>query len=383
MDPDQAIDGICDVAVRNGCIEKIGDKLPAGTAEIIDAKGMLVTPGLIDLHAHVAPEVVSLSVEPDEAGINTGVTAVNDAGSCGWLNFDLFRKYILPRAKTRVYAFVHMAPFGEAVLPEIGYEAIQEDKIVKVIESNRDIIRGIKLRAVGELIHSNQASVVDKAKKVADRVGVPLMVHLGMNRNETLSRQTINDFIANLLGVLDNGDILTHAFTDNPGGVFSPDGSPVPGLEAALSRGVLLDAAPGKGHFSFKVAQQAIERGIYPHALGTDVVKLDTVYPHFYNVAAIMSKFIALGAPLESAIAMTTSNAAKMLSAANECGSLKPGMPADITVMEVKEGDFLFQDGRAGNQISGEFLLTPRLVIKDGKKNEISTHIVDHLPLFQ
>jgi len=380
VDPAQGIDGIRDVAVSNGCIEKIGKQLPADTGEIIDAKGMLVTPGLIDLHAHVAPDVIPLSVDPDEAGITTGVTTVNDAGSCGWLNFHMFRKYIWPRAKTRVYSFVHMAPFGEAILPEIGYEVLQEDKIIDIIESNRDVIRGIKIRAVGELIHANQASVPEKAKKIADRAGVPLMVHLGMDRNETLSKRTIDDFIASLLGLLEKGDILTHAFTDNPGGVFLPGGIPVPGLEDALSRGVLLDAAPGKGHFSFKVAGKAIQGGILPHALGTDVVKLDTAQPHFYNVAAIMSKFVALGVSLESTIAMATSNSAKMLSAESECGNLKVGSPADITIIEMKKGDFLFQDGRAGNQVPGELFLIPRLVIKDGEKSEISNHIVGHLP---
>jgi len=321
-----------------------------------------------------------LAVEPDEAGIYTGVTTVNDAGSCGCLNFDMFKKYILPRAKTRIYSFLHLAPFGEAVLPEIGYEVLSEDKIAALIESNRDILRGIKIRAIGQLIHTNQTAVLEKAKTIANRAGLPLMVHLGMNRDESLSNQKINAFIVNLLGMLEKGDILTHAFTDNPGGVFLSDGTPIPSLEDALSRGVLLDAAPGKGHISFKLAKKVIEKGISPHALGTDVVQQEAAQPHYYNVAAIMSKFIALGASLESVIAMATANPAKMLSAENECGSLKVGMRADITLMEMKKGDFVFHDGRAGNAIQGELFLQPCAVFKDGEKISIDRKIAEHIP---
>jgi dihydroorotase len=381
IDPSQGIDRQMDVAILDGCIAALEEALPAdGARQMLDATGKLVVPGLIDLHAHVAADLISLAVEPDDAGVNTGVTTVVDAGSTGRTNLHAFRKFIVSQARTDVFVFLNIAPFGEAVLPEVGFEVADEDEVLRTIAANRDVVRGIKVRAIGELMYATKVDVIGLAVRVARRAGLPLMVHLGMGFAEPVGQAEIDAFIARLLGMLESGDVLTHAFTDKPGGVFHPDGTPVPGLEKALGRGVLLDAAPGRGHLSFKLAGAALGRGFVPHALGTDVVKLADEQPHFYNVAAVASKFMALGMTLADAIAAVTVTPARILGESDRRGSLKVGMPADITVLTLHEGDFLLHDGRAGNMISGQAFLSPARVVKNGAMHDVRPGLAAHVP---
>ncbi len=195
-----------------------------------------------------------------------------------------------------------------------------------------------------------------------------------------VSPDLINDFITHMLGRLEKGDILTHAYTDKPGGVFHSDGTPLPGLEEAVVRGVNLDAAPGRGHINFKLAQAVLKHGFKPNTLGTDVVKLSDDQPHFYNIAAVASKFMALGLSLSEVIAAATCNPAKMLGMQDILGSLRPGMNADLSILEYLEGDFLFHDGRAGNLIPGNVFLLPQKVVKHGEVISVRESFSNHIP---
>ncbi len=380
FDPSQGIDRVMDVAIADGKIVALDAPPDAETAQTIDATGRLVCPGLIDIHAHVSRDLVSLAVDPDEAGVLAGVTTVNDAGSVGYLHLHPFRKFVISQARTDVFVFLNVSPFGEVVLPEVGFDILDEAAFLATIAANRDIVRGIKLRAIGELIYANKVDVVDLAVRIARKAGLPLMVHLGMGFKEPLSAEEIEAFITRILGVLEKGDILTHAYTDKPGGVFRLDGTPLPALESALSRGVYLDAAPGRGHINFNLARLALQRGFTPQAFGTDVVKLDEEQPHFYNVAAVASKFIALGLSLKDAIAAATCNPARMLNEQDKRGSLKPGMAADISILGYHEGEFLFHDGRAGNLIPGNVFLSPETAIKNGEIIPVRENFSKHIP---
>jgi len=201
-----------------------------------------------------------------------------------------------------------------------------------------------------------------------------------MGFNEPVPAAEIDAFITRMLGKLEKGDILTHAFTDKPGSVFRVDGTPLPGLEAALAKGVYLDAAPGRGHINFNLARAALQRGFAPQAFGTDVVKLPEEQPHFYNVAAVASKFMALGLSLEDAIRAASCNPAKMLGEQDKRGSLRPGMLADISILGYHEGEFLLSDGRVGNLIPGTVFLSPKLTIKSGAIIPVRNSISQHIP---
>ncbi len=381
VDPAQGIDQTMDVSITNGQIEAVGMNLPhSEDTQVLDASGKLVCPGLIDTHAHVSRDLVSLAVDPDEAGVLSGVTAVSDAGSTGYLHLHPFRKYAIAQARTDVFVFLNVSPFGEVVLPETGFDLVDEAAFLATIEANRDVVRGIKVRAIGELIYANKIDVIDLAVRIARNAGLPLMVHLGMGFNEPVSAEVIDAFITRMLGKLEKGDILTHAYTDKPGGIFSLDGTPLPGLEAAVARGVVLDAAPGRGHINFKLVQAVLQRGFYPFTLGTDVVKLPEEQPHFYNIAAVASKFMALGLSLSEVIAAATCNPAKMLGEQDKRGSLKPGMQADLSILGYLQGDFLFHDGRVGNLIPGNVFLQPQAVVKDGEVIPVRESYRNHIP---
>jgi dihydroorotase len=370
-----------DIAISDGRIASLAEHLSGeGAGQVLDATGKLVVPGLIDLHAHVSRDLVPLAVDPDDAGVLAGVTTVNDAGSTGYLQLHPFRKFVISHARTDVFVFLNVSPFGEIVLPEVGFDIVDEAAFLATIEANREVVRGIKVRAIGELIYANKVDVIDLAVRIARKSGLPLMVHLGMGFNEPLSADEIDNFITHILGMLEKGDILTHAFTDKPGGIFRNDGRPITGLEKALERGVFLDAAPGRGHLNFKLAQAAIAHGFFPQAFGTDVVKLDDEQPHFYNVAAIASKFLALGLSLTDSIAAATCNPARMLNEQDKRGSLRQGMPADISILGYHEGEFLFHDGRAGNLIPGNVFLSPQMVVKNGKVILVRESFSSHIP---
>jgi len=380
VDPSQGIDRVMDIAISDGKIAALDVPSGVEAGHSLDASGSLVCPGLIDIHAHVSRDLVSLAVDPDDGGVTAGVTTVNDAGSVGYLHLHPFRKFAIAQARTDVFVFLNISPFGEVVLPEVGFDIVDETEFIKVIESNRDVVRGIKLRAIGELIYATRVDVVDLAVRIARKAGLPLMVHLGMGFNEPLSADQIEGFISHLLGRLEQGDILTHAYTDKPGGIFHMDGTPMPGLEAALGRGVTLDAAPGRGHINFNLVKAALARGFVPQAFGTDVVRLPEEEPHFYNVAAVVSKFIALGLSLQDALAAATCGPANLLGEQEKRGSLKPGMQADLSILGCHEGEFLFHDGRAGNIIPGNLFLSPQVVIKRGESIPVRASHRDHIP---
>jgi dihydroorotase len=380
VDPSQNIDRITNIAITDGKISALDAPAATEAAQTLDATGQLVCPGLIDIHAHVSRDLVSLAVDPDEAGVTAGCTAVSDAGSVGYLHLHPFRKYAIEPAKTDVFVFLNVSPFGEVVLPETGFDILDEAEFLRVIDTNRDVVRGIKLRAIAELIYAVKVDVVKMAVRIAHKAGLPLMVHLGMGFNEPVPADEIDAFITRMLGMLEKGDILTHAFTDKPGGVFRLDGSPLPGLESALGRGVYLDAAPGRGHINFNLARAALQRGFAPQAFGTDVVKLPEPQPHFYNVAAVASKFMALGLSLADAIRAASCNPAKMLGEQDQRGSLRPGLAADISILGYHEGEFLLHDGRAGNLIPADVFLSPQITIKNGEIIPVRESHRRHVP---
>jgi dihydroorotase len=380
VDPSQGIDRVMNIAIRAGKIAALDAPAATEAKQTYDASGKLVCPGFIDIHAHVSSDIVPLAVTPDEAGVSAGCTAVSDAGSVGYLHLHPFRKFAIAPARTDVFVFLNVSPFGEVVLPEVGFDIVDEAEFLKVIEANRDIVKGIKLRAIGELIYANKVDVVDLAVRIARKAGLPLMIHLGMGFNEPLTSDEIASFITCMLGRCEKGDILTHAFTDKPGGVFRLDGAPIAGLEEALARGVYLDAAPGRGHINFNLVKAALARGFAPQALGTDVVRLPEEQPHFYNVPAVASKFMALGMSLNDVIAAATCNPAKMLGEEEKRGSIKVGMTADLTMLGWHEGEFLLHDGRVGNVVPANIFLSPQMVVKRGEMIQVRESHRGHIP---
>lgn len=365
IDPARSIHCVQSIGIKNGRIDAVSDHLPGNTSEMIyDLSGKIVTPGLIDLHCHPANEFAESGVDESEIGLFSGVTLLCDAGTAGSYNFQAFRKLVVDPAHTDILCFLNLANTGLVKMPEICCaKDIDLEHSRAVIDSNRDIIRGIKLRLTEPFSHGLGIKGVESAKTLSSEVGLPLMVHIGETRPRQLNDQ-MDDFTRAAISLLEEGDVISHFLTWEPGGVILKNGTVYPELIAAQKRGVVLDACHGLNHFSLSVARQAIAQGILPTVISTDLCTV--VIPSAQSLAVVMSKFLNLGLSLDQLIEMTTINPAKALSEDQTRGSIKPGRIADISVFELIEGDFRYSDGNGGENMPGKSLLEPRMTIKNG-----------------
>lgn len=366
IDPSQMIHKVCSIAIGDGKIVAVGeDILEAGAKKVFNMEGKIISPGLIDIHCHPVVGFASFGVPEDEIGLNSGVTLLCDGGSSGAANFEAMRLFIIDSARTDIVCFLNLSDTGLIKVPEIWCEQnIDIDHSRRVIEDNGDIIKGIKIRAVQPVAEGLGIKAIEMAKKLASEVRLPLMMHVGEARKR-IPNDRMDDFSRAAVSLLEEGDILSHYLTWEPGGMILKDGTVYPELERALERGVILDSSHGLNHFSFTIARIAIAKGIIPAVISTDLCSpVLSVAP---SLAVVMSKFISLGLSLDQVIEKTTINPAKALKEDGRRGSLKPGMPADITVMELKKSDYIFRDGTGGETIHGEVLLEPRMVLKAGE----------------
>lgn len=362
IDPARNIRGKLDVAVLDGAISQVGPRLnPREASRVIDVTGKLVVPGLIDLHCHIYEGVNQTGVNPDLAGVRSGVTTLVDAGSAGCYTFGGFPRYVVPQARTRIFCMLHISRAGLNYQPEISRrEDIDLEEAIRVIHAHRPLIQGVKLRAVGPAVPTLGIEMVRLARQAAREGGVRLMVHIG-DRNAgsgpTLTRQ--------LLPLMEPGDIITHFFTGNPGRVLDEKGRVLPEVLEARQRGVFLDTAHGRQNFSFDVARRILDQGIRPDSISTDLTipgRLQTVH----SMTEMLSRFLALGFSLEEVIRMATANPARALGMEDTLGSLDVGRTADISVLQEVTGDWVFHDTE-GNTLRGPKALVPVLTVKGGE----------------
>jgi len=366
IDPSQGMNKRCSLAIRGGKIATLAEKIDESAAqEVFDLEGKIITPGLIDLHCHPVAEFWSKGVPADEAGLDTGVTHLCDAGSSGSANFKALRKLVIDQALTEITCFLNFSKTGFLRTPEIVTEydiSLHETK--EVVEANRAIIKGIKIRAIQALADSLGMRGIEMAKRLAADLNVPLMLHIGETRRR-VPNDPMGEFSRGAVSILDQGDILSHYLTWEPGGMILEGGTVYPELERAMERGVILDSCHGLNHFSFRIARYAIARGIIPTVISTDLSLVDLRVVQ--SLPVVMSKFLNLGLSLDQVVEMTTANPAKALGEENRMGCLKVGREANLTVLELTRGHYLFGDGTGGNSMKGEILLEPRIVFKNGK----------------
>lgn len=366
IDSSQGIHFEGSVGIRDGKICDVGENLSEGQAKkVFDMRGKIVTPGLIDVHCHPTAGFREGGVPADEVGLNSGVTLLCDGGSAGPANFEAMRLFIIERARTDIVCFLNLSTTGLLNIPEICSEHdVDIDKCRRVIEAHADIIKGVKIRCIQALADSLGIKAVESAKKLAGDFRLPLMMHLGAKRRR-VSNDKMDDFSRTAVSLLEKGDILSHYLTWEPGGLILKDGTVYPELTAARERGVFLDSCHGLSNFSFAVARLAIAQGLIPSIISTDMGA--NGLPATQSLAVVMSKFINMGLTVDQVIEMTTINPAKALGEESSRGSLKPGIAADITVLELVKGDYRFSDGLGGEMMRGDRLLEPRMVFKGGE----------------
>jgi dihydroorotase len=362
VDPSTGLDGVRDIAVQDGVIAAVAPAIDRrGAGRVIDVAGKVVTPGLIDLHAHVFDGVSRTGVHPDLAGVYAGVTTIVDAGSAGAATFGAFPRYIIPSCHTEVIPFLHICQTGLATNPDIiAAASIDLDDTLGVVEQHQGLIRGIKARMVSPALEILGMEMPRLAKRAARESGTRLMVHIG----DTAKRYDPK-VIHQLLPLLEPGDILTHFFTANPGGVLDENGRLVPEAREAADRGVWFDTAHGRLNFSFDVGRRVLDQGMIPDCISTDLTvpgRLATVH----SMTEMITRFLGLGFTLAQVVTMCTANPAKALGLEDRLGSLAVGRQADISVLEMREGEWVVYDA-LGAGLPVTRAVVPFLTVKRGR----------------
>ena len=364
LDPGQGIDGLLDIGVTGGQFSAIGD---AGRAdETIDASGLVLVPGLVDLHTHLYSGVSHYGIDPDTHCLRRGVTTAVDAGSAGAQTFPGFRRYIVEPADTRVFAFLHVAVQGMITslvgeLEDLRW-ASPEQAVARARE-HPDVIVGVKVRLGYQMVGNDPEPALRLARKAAGQLGLPLMVHIIEMRQP----------ITWLLRHLGEGDIVTHCFHANEGGILRADGRLYPEVARARARGVIFDVGHGAGSFAYRVARAAFAQGFPPDTVSSDLHAHNVTGP-VYDQATTLSKLLHCGMSLAEVVAATTTAPAAAIRRSAEVGTLAFGRIADLTGFELRAGEWLLPDG-AGDTEAVETLIIPRLVVRAGTAHRLDTVI--------
>ena len=363
IDSASGLDGQQDIHVRDGVVAAIGADLKAEGATVIDVKDCIVTPGLIDVHLHLMNGLGAFGVDPDIFGVGSGVTTVVDAGSAGHSLLTVFRNYVTRNAKTRVLNYVNLSTLGGVTGPGYSILAdprlIDEDKIEKAVDANRDIIVGIKIMATGGALGAEGLKPLARARKLGDNLKIPLLVHIG----ESWTKDTAPVHVGDVLKYLRAGDIVTHMFTVHPGGLLDSNGRLWPQVRDAKESGVLMDVGHGLHNLNFDVARKVLDQELFPDGVSTDGHRGNRAGP-VYDLPTTMAKLMALGFSLNQVVEMATVNAAKFLARTAELGFIRVGSPADISVLRVDEREWKAVDSQKGT-IQARQALVPVYAIRN------------------
>jgi dihydroorotase len=339
VDPSQGLHAIRDVGLTGDKVAVVSEGLDASLAEsLVDGVGKIVTAGLVDIHVHTF--VGQLGVSADETSLARGTTTVLDAGSATPEEFPLYRRYCIDQDRTRTFALIRMPdPHGP--------KATSISAMVKQIDANRDVVIGVKYH------HSQGYESLMLAREAADFAGTIMMF------------ETYGPPLRHLLEYAKTGDVFTHFFHGQfRCSMFDKKGRVLPELMAGLERGIRLDVGHGERGFSFRAIERALDQGVKPFTISTDLHGGNVDGP-VYDMRTTVSKFMALGFSLDEVILLSTHNPAIVLGKEGELGTLKEGAAADVVVWHLEEGEFGFMDVLHEVR-KGQYMLVPQVIIRDG-----------------
>jgi dihydroorotase len=349
IDPSRKLDGIRDVAIAGGRIAAIDPNIPANTAtETIDARGKLVVPGLVDIHTHISRDKGNAAI-----CLADGVTSFIDAGSQGADDIDQIVANT-KAAASRGRVLINLAKSG--IRPDGDLMDLNRADVAAAraaIARHSDTVVGVKARLTFN-VAVNDLEALKRAQDVAG--GLPVMIHMG---------QTVSP-MPKILALLKRGDIVTHMYAPEPNGILDDSGRVLSEVIAARKRGVWFDVGNGRnGHLWWNVAERAMKQGFLPDTISTDWTP-DGRKSGVIDLPNCLSKFLMLGMALDQVIATGTINGARMFDAFKDRGTLDVGAPADVAVLELKEGTFEFVDNYR-NVRSGRQRLFPSATVLGGK----------------
>ena len=361
FDPKNKLDAVMDISIREGKIFQVASGISNDKAKrIIDATGLYICPGLIDIHTHVfvgsKPNKFAdgnNSLSPDDFSFKAGITTVVDAGTSGWRNFPLFKTQVIEESKTRILAFINIAAYGmtgDSLQHDLNEMDIE--RTIETIRKNSDIIVGVK---IGHFEGETWAPF-DRAHVASTKTGRPLFVECHLPKYS----------LADQLDRMNPGDIITHTYENiserTP--IVNEEGKVLPYVLAAKEKGILFDVGHGGAGFWFNQAVPALEQGFWPNTFGTDLHRF-SMNAGMKDMLNVMSKYLNMGMPLEDVLLRGSWNAAKAIRR-EDLGHLSEGAVADIAILSLKKGKFGFVDAR-NNRITGDQKLEAEVTIRAGK----------------
>lgn len=363
LDAEQAVDGIADVHVANGKIVHVGSREAAPGATVIDVSGSYVSAGWIDIHVHAYGTLGFAN--PDTVGVYQGVTSFVDAGGPGIGVLDQFME-LLGHLQTSLYAGAFIRPMGllglnfiEGSVRTLGDVPIT--RWVDFAKDHRNMLRYIKCNAIGDY----GPGTLKLTKGLSQILNLPLYMHIGefqlQNPEILLAPEAFR--------IAEAGDMITHLYHGNLGKVIDDKGKILPVVREAERRGVIFDLGFGGYNFSWDVAEKAFAQGLVPHTISSDLQQFNVVRP-VKSLANVMSVMIRLGLKLPEVIERVTRNPAKAISLTDRAGSLKPGLPADITVFRVNSGEYELSDCYTRSR-KAEKQIEPLITFKNGKRFDV------------
>jgi dihydroorotase len=353
VDPSVGLDGVRDVAITAGRIAAVDANIAADATDTIDARGKIVAPGLIDIHTHAARDKDGARI-----CLQDGVTGWVDCGSAGADNIDQIAAVAraAPQIGRVLVNISRTGNAGEGELLDINRANVGLAR--GAIARHRDVVIGVKARLSLPIAGTNDLEGLRRAQEAAAPFNLPVMIHMG---------QSFSPMRA-ILPLLKRGDIVTHMYAPAPNGILDDDGRLFPDVAAARRRGVIFDLGNGgNGHLSWDVVERATKQGFWPDTLSTDWTAGSRDNPGVVDFPNVMSKFVMLGMPLAQVIARSTVNAARLFPAFDDRGTLNIGAPADVAIMELREGTFEFVDNYKGTR-TGHERLFPIATVFAGKR---------------
>jgi dihydroorotase len=363
IDPAAGLRGVMDVGIAGGKIVAVAPNLPTNEARrSISAKGRLVTPGLVDMHAHVFVNAHDMGGCTDDCCRRSGVTTLCDAGSAGSSNFAGLRHVLDTEVRTRVRAFVNLSAIGITGTSRGGelmhFQYADPEGCARTITENPDLAIGVKLRFGPNLVWEYSNEPVKLARRTADMAGgVPMMMH-------------ITDSPIPLPALLEHmkpGDIVTHCYHGRAHGIMGQEKQfLLKEVVDAQRNGIIFDCAHGRNHFNFRMIEKALDQGFLPDTISTDLTLTTATQGPVWDLPTTMTKLLHFGLPLEECVRRATSVPARLMGYEGTVGTLKPGANADVSVFELRDGNFELIDAEKDTIIAKQRLIA-QLTLKDGR----------------
>ncbi len=410
IDPAHGVDAVCDLAIKAGRIAAIEPTIaPTAARQVIDARGKLVTPGLIDTHAHVFEFVTGrFGLEADLCGVHSGVTTLIDQGGPSCITLPAFRRHVIESKRSRVYTYLSSYLVGGMeghYYPSLHQpDCMEVDATVRSINENRDRVIGIKAHAEIGGFSRWGLGAMQKAADMGRESGVPVYIHFGQlwpvsEGGRYQDESDPDQVLDRVVPLLKAGDILAHPFTRHPGGFVNRHGRVHAIVREAMQMGLKVDVGHGS-HFSFNMARIALDAGIMPDTLGADMHGYNTKVPdpalagtpeshpdkeHMFfgavrfSLVSAMSAMLALGVSIEQVVAMASWNPQRYFGLPADLGHLGVGAAADVTVLNDERGRFVLRDNE-NTQLVADRVLTPAFCLLAGERFDAHASI---LPMMQ